>query len=80
MFFHKLVAFRSFIEMPMLGFEKDVMSLLRKMEARREYSLSLRAKRKSIRISRFVRELQRLEYSVGYKNSSKNERGCGRSS
>lgn len=34
--------------MPMLGFEKDVMSLLRKMEARREYSLSLRAKRKSI--------------------------------
>ncbi|RVW73947.1 hypothetical protein CK203_053158 [Vitis vinifera] len=46
--FHKLVAFRSFIEMPMLGFEKDVMSLLRKMEARREYRVVFEAKRKSI--------------------------------
>lgn len=62
-------------------YEKEIFSLLRKIETRKGCGVCvLRKKKKLNSTSRFEREIQKLECSVNYKNSPLLVRGKGRSS
>ena len=57
----------------MIGYEKEIVSLLRKMETRKVLR-ALAVKRRPSSTPCLVRELQNLECSVKYCNSNKTEK------
>ena len=71
--FRKFLIFSKFLGLPMDGNEKEIASLLRKMENRKGRRVSV-VKRRPSSTPHFVRELRNLECSVNYCNSSKKER------
>lgn len=77
---NKLTSFGSFVGMLVVGFENKIISLLRKMDARRRHGgRPSRWKRKPNTSSRFDREIWKLECSVNYNRSPMLVRGKGRS-
>ena len=59
--FDKLSRFSSFLETPVVGFENEIISLLRKMDARRgNEGMALGRKMNPKASSRFDREIQKL--------------------
>ena len=78
--FNKMTNFSNFVGMPMVGFEKEIISLLRKMDTRRGHSVKASGeKRKPNTSSRFDKEIQKLECPANCNKSPKSVRGKGRS-
>ena len=85
--FDKLARFNGFLGMPVVGFENEILSLLRKMDARRGHGGKVRGggamgggwKRKPKALSCFNREIQKLECLVNYNRSPMFARGKERS-
>lgn len=78
--FGKLSRFSSFLETPVVGFENEIISLLRKTDARRgNEGMALGRKMNPKASSRFDREIQKLECSINYNKSPLVARGRGRS-
>ena len=62
----KFAKFGGFLGLPMVGFEKEIIALLKKMELIKGHGVKvLRGSRKSL-FSRLEREIQKLECSVNY--------------
>lgn len=63
-----------------MGFEKEILTLLRKIEMRRGHGLNVsRGKRKPNSSPYLKKEIWKLECSVNYKSSPLIDRGIGRS-
>lgn len=76
---NKFVNFSSYLRKPVLGFKKEIGSLLKKLETRKEHGVkSLDSKRSHRLISHFERELRKLESSINYNSSSRDIRRKGR--
>lgn len=66
--------------MPVVGFEKEIRSLLKKLEARKGRGVKVSGGKRSLRLaSHFERELRNLESSVNYNSAPCTMRGKGRS-
>ena len=79
--YKNFVSFSEYLGLPLEGFEKEVDSLLRKLEAwKGRRVVGSRGKRRSSPASQFERELQRLDCFVNYNLSSskgRQSRKCG---
>lgn len=71
--FQKFISFSKFLRLPVVGHEKEIASLLRKMDTRKDHRV-LAMKRRPSSTLQFVRELRNMEYFVNYCNSNKKER------
>lgn len=63
---NKLVVFIGFVDLPADGFEKKILALLRKMEARKKKGFVYEKSRKTNSLSITEIELQNLEFLVKY--------------
>ena len=64
---NKFVAFSSFPGLPVMGFEKEINSLLKKLELRKGRGIKIaRGKKKSPLATRLEKEIRKLECSVNY--------------
>ncbi|RVW91332.1 hypothetical protein CK203_035414 [Vitis vinifera] len=69
--FGKFVSFSKFLDLLVEGYEKEIVSLLRKLEAKKGYRVvALSIKRRPSSMSDFDRELCKLECLVNYNKSS----------
>ncbi|WKA05120.1 hypothetical protein VitviT2T_023104 [Vitis vinifera] len=69
--FGKFVSFSKFLDLLVEGYEKEIVSLLRKSEAKKGYRVvALSIKRRPSSMSDFDRELCKLECLVNYNKSS----------
>ena len=69
--YKNFVSFSEYLGLPMEGFDKEVDSLLRKLEARKgQRVVGLTGKRRPSHASWFERELRKLDCSVNYNLSS----------
>ena len=76
---NKLVALIKFVGTPMVGFEGEILTLLRKMEARRGASiLGKTKKRKYTNVSKATRELHKLESLVNLNGGAKRVNGASK--
>ena len=67
---NKFVNFSSYLGMPIVGFEKEIRSLLKKLEARKWCGAKgAGSERSHYPVSHFERELHKLESSVNYNSS-----------
>ena len=71
--YQKFISFSKFLGLSMDGNEKEIASLMRKLESRK-HRRALIAKRRLPFIPHLVRELQNLEWSVNYNSSNKNKK------
>ena len=71
--YQKFISFSKFMGMSMDGNEKEIASLLRKMETKKQYRAQV-AKRRPPSTPHLVRELQNLECSINYSKSNKKKR------
>lgn len=68
--FNKLINFNSFVRMPTVGFENEIISMLMKIDARRGHDgKASGAKKKPNTSSHFNRELRKWEFLVKYNKS-----------
>ena len=70
--FQKFISFSKFLGLLVVGYEREIASLLRKMESRKGRTVSI-VKKRSSSTPRFARELRNLKCSVNYCNSNKKE-------
>lgn len=68
--FNKLINFNSFVRMPTVGFENEIISMLMKIDERRgQDGKASGAKKKPNTSSHFNRELRKWEFLVKYNKS-----------
>lgn len=77
--FNKLINFNSFVRMPTVGFENEIISLLRKIDARRGHDGKASRAKKPNTSSCFNKELQKWEFLVKYNKSPLLARRRGKS-
>lgn len=71
LFFLKFVSFSEFLGLPVEGYEEEIVSLLSKLEAKkdRRVAATLSKKRRSASMSLLDKELHKLECSIDYSQS-----------
>ena len=73
------VKFSSGLGVPIVGFEKEISSLLKKLQSRKESGVNgLGGKKKILLSSCFERKIRKLECSINYNSSLSTVRGKGR--
>lgn len=76
----KLLNFSNYLEMPVAGCEKEISSLLRKLESKKGHGVKVSGGKRILpSSSHFEREIRMLECSVNYKSSPLTSRGRERS-
>ena len=71
--YQKFISFSKFMVLPVNENEKEITSLLKKLESRKQHRASI-VKRRAPSTSRLVRELQIFECSANYCSSNKKEK------